>query len=157
MYVQLERRVNCGKLWCSIMFSCGSEPLTDTRHPFPAECFHHHHNYQQPPQQEDLYSTHLLPPPPPPPPPPAMLHYASSTDNTPHLPPPPPPPSGLPHSSMVGYCQQQQQQPGGYDFAYCETQWTAFYDGGQHCSQYEAYCVREAYHFSSSTTTIQVE
>lgn len=33
-----------------------------------------------------------------------------------------------------------------YDFAYCETQWM-YYDS-QQCSQYGAYCYRQAYTFS---------
>ena len=114
------------------MFNCDPSVESSCQQ-FPTEFFHHYQP-QHPPPQEELYNTHIQPPPPPP-----LVHYPSSN----HAPPP-----SLPHSGVVGYCQGQQPQQPGYDFAYCETQWTAFYNGGQHCGQYEAYCFREAYRFS---------
>ena len=125
------------------MFSSSFEPPLDPRQ---TEYFQHQQHHHQPSLQEEFYcpSSGFQPPPPPPPPP--LIHYPGN-----HHQPPPPPPLLLPHEQgqMVGYSCQQQQHPS-YDFSYCETQWTAaYYDGGQQCNQYEAYCVREAYRFSA--------
>jgi hypothetical protein len=126
------------------MFSSSCEPPLDPRQQFSTEYFHQQQQPHQPSLPEEFYcpSNGFQPPPPP------LIHYPGN-----HHPPPPPP--LLPHEqdNMVGYsCQQQQQQQQqhpSYDFAYCETQWTAYYDGGQQRNQYEAYCVREAYRFSA--------
>lgn len=59
----------------------------------------------------------------------------------------------LPNIQAPALLQGHQVQPSigfsaqtNYDFAYCETQWM-YYDS-QQCSQYGAYCYRQAYAFS---------